>query len=80
MKMVTRLLNYPAWDSGLEVNHSYHGRDTGLIPLGMVSTRHGRFGPKVGQIGPQIGPILDFFRSDFSTFASMIVKSETSTS
>ena len=29
-----------------------------------------RFGSKVGQIGPQIGQIRDFFRSDFSTFGS----------
>ena len=27
-----------------------------------------RFGPKMGQIGPQMGQIRDFFRSDFSTF------------
>ena len=32
------------------------------------STRDGRFGSKVGQIGPQFGQIWDFFRSDFSTF------------
>ena len=36
-----------------------------------TSTREGRFGSKVGQIGPQIGLIRDFFRSDFSTFGSM---------
>ena len=35
-----------------------------------VSTRDGRFGSKVGLIGPQIGEIRDFFRSDFSTFGS----------
>ena len=32
--------------------------------------RDGRFGSKVGQIGPQIGQSRDFFRSDFSTFGS----------
>ena len=35
-----------------------------------VETRDGRFGSKVDQIGPQIGQIRDFFRSDFSTFGS----------
>ena len=34
--------------------------------------RDGRFGYKVDQIGPQIGQIRDFFRSDFSTFGSTI--------
>ena len=33
-------------------------------------TRDGRFASKMGQIGPQIGQIRDFFRSDFSTFGS----------
>ena len=33
--------------------------------------KSGRFGWKVGQIGPQIGQIRDIFRSDFSTFGSM---------
>ena len=32
--------------------------------------RNGRFRSKLGQIGPQIGQIRDFFRSDFSTFSS----------
>ena len=32
--------------------------------------RDDRFRSKVGQIGPQIGQIRDFFRSDFSTFGS----------
>ena len=36
-----------------------------------LSTRDGSFDSKVGQIGPQIGQIRDFFRSDFSTFGSM---------
>ena len=35
------------------------------------SRRDGRFGFKVGQIGPQVGQIRDFFRSYFSTFGSM---------
>ena len=35
-----------------------------------VWPRDGRFGSKRGQIGPQIGQIRDFFRSDFSTFGS----------
>ena len=36
-----------------------------------TSTREGRFGSKVGQIGPQIGLIRDFFMSDFSTFGTI---------
>ena len=36
-----------------------------------IHARDARFGSKVGQIGPQIGQIRDFFRSDFSTFGSM---------
>ena len=35
--------------------------DTSILP-----DRDGRFGSKVGQIGPQIGQIRIFFRSDFS--------------
>ena len=35
------------------------------------TSRHGRFGRKVGQNWPQMGQIRDFFRSDFSTFGSM---------
>ena len=31
------------------------------------------FGSKVGQIGPQIGQIWDFFRSDFSKFCLPIL-------
>ena len=34
------------------------------------SLRDGRFGSKVGQIGPQIGQNRDFFRSDFSAFGA----------
>ena len=47
----------------------------------LFTSRDGRFGSKVGQIGPQmwlqsgldwpqLGQIRDFFRSDFSTFGS----------
>ena len=36
----------------------------------LVRIRDGRFGSKVGQIGPQIGQIRDFFRSD--TFGPQI--------
>ena len=34
----------------------------------LVTFGDGRFGSQVGQIGPQIGQIRDFFRSDFSTY------------
>ena len=37
----------------------------------MYWPRDGRFSSKVGQIGPQIGQIRDFFKSDFSTFGSI---------
>ena len=40
------------------------------IAVTSYTDRDGRFGSKVGQIGPQIGQIRDFFRSDFSTFGS----------
>ena len=36
----------------------------------MTSARDGRFGSKVGQIGPQMGQIWGFFRSDFSAFGA----------
>ena len=39
-------------------------------PFKSSQRRDGRFGYKVGQIGPQIGQIRNFFRSDFSTFGS----------
>ena len=35
-----------------------------------TQSRDGSFGSKMGQIGPQIGQIRDFFRSDFSTFGA----------
>ena len=41
-----------------------------LLKYDVVISRDGRFGSKVGQIGPQIGQIRDFFRSDFSTFGT----------
>ena len=42
-----------------------------LILISSSWCRDGRFGSKVGQIGPQLGQIRDFFISDFSTFGSM---------
>ena len=42
----------------------------GAAAAAVDAARGGKFGSKVGQIGPQIGQILDFFRSDFSTFGA----------
>ena len=48
--------------------------ESGVSDLGQVGLiQDGRIGSKVGQIGPQIGQIRDFFRSEFSTFGSMTI-------
>ena len=61
-----RLLTFVADCEGAHT-HTPRNLSSSLI----VSVRDGRFGSKVGQIGPQIGQIRDFFRSDYSTFGSM---------
>ena len=42
----------------------------GCLGLSHVRHRDGRFGSKVGQIGPNMGQIRGFFRSDFSAFGA----------
>ena len=38
--------------------------------IAVKHSRDGRFGSKVGQIGPKMGEIQEFFRSDFSAFGA----------
>ena len=53
------------------VNHTTHSVNLSNTTLSIsLRLRDGKFGSKVGQIGPQMGQIQGFFRSDFSAFGA----------
>ena len=71
--MISCYNDFDSFDvSTVDIHRKCDNADDRLGAPGVVKRsgviREGRFGSKVGQIGPQMGQIRGFFRSDFSAF------------